>query len=98
MTSKSFFLLTFIVSASISILSFFFTKETQLLLLDMGVVYKIDFIFIGFVGLITSIFSYVTMDISCYIEKKREKIRLKKLEKERINLDKIHKELMAITQ
>ena len=98
MTFKTFFLLIFISSVSISILFFFFTQETALFLFNIGIDYKIDYTFISLVGLITSIFSYIGMVISFYFAKKREKIRLKKLERERINLQKIHEELKAMSQ
>jgi len=98
MTPKSFFLLTFIGSASISILFFFFTRETALFLLDIGINYKIDYKFISLVGLISSIFSYIGVIISFYYAKKQEERRLKKREIERISLNKIHQELKALGQ
>lgn len=98
MTFKSFFLLIFISSVSLGILFFFFTSETELFLLNIGVNYKINSIFISLVSLITSIFAYIGMVISFYFAKKRERIRLKKLERERINLQKIHEELKAMSQ
>ena len=98
MTFKSFFLLIFISSVSLGILFFFFTSETELFLLNIGVNYKINSIFISLVSLITSIFAYIGMVISFYFAKKRERIRLEKVERERINLKKIHEELKAMSQ
>ena len=98
MTFKSFFLLIFISSVSLGILFFFFTSKTELFLLNMGVNYKINYIFISLVSLITAIFSYIGLLISLYIAKKRERIRLKRVERERINLRKIHEELKAMSQ
>jgi len=98
MTFKSFFLLTFISSASICILFFFFRGETAIFLLDIGIHYTIDYTFISLVGLITSIFSYIGLIVSFYYARKKEKLRLKKREIERISLNKIHQELKALGQ
>ena len=40
--------------------------------------------------------SYIGMLFSFYFASKREKLRLKKLEKDRENIDKIHEELNAL--
>ncbi|RUM67859.1 MAG: hypothetical protein DSZ07_07950 [Sulfurovum sp.] len=98
MTLKSFFLVIFISSASISILFSLFTKETALFLLDIGVHYKINYKFISLATLISSTFSYIGVIISFYYAKKEEERRLKKREIERINLNKIHQELKALGQ
>ena len=98
MTFKSFFLLIFISSASICVLFFFFTKETAIFLLSIGIDYKIDYKFISLVGLIASIFSYIGVIISFYYARKKENLRLKKIEIERISLNKIHQELKALGQ
>jgi len=98
MTFKSFFLLIFITSFSISILFFFFTKETAIFLLNMGIDYKINYTFISLLGLITSIFSYIGLLVSLYFARKKEKIRLKRVELERKSLSKIHQELKALKQ
>lgn len=97
MTFKSFFWLIFISSIAISTLFFFFPNESKLLVSNMKIEYKIDNTFVSLVSLITSILSYITLNIYSYIEDKNEKIRLKKLERERINLDKIHEELKAMS-
>jgi hypothetical protein len=98
MTFKSFFLLIFISSVSICILFFFFTEETALFLLNIGMDYKINYTFITLVSLITSIFSYIGLIVSFYFARKKERIRLKRVEVERINLEKIHQELKAMGQ
>jgi len=98
MTFKSFFLLIFISSVSICILFFFFPLETQSFLLNIGIDYKINYTFISLVGLIASIFSYIGLVISFYFARKKEKVRLKRVETERINLKKIHQELKALGQ
>jgi len=98
MTFKSFFLLIFLSSISISIPSFFFPKETDIFLLNIGIDYKINYIFVSLVGLITSIFSFIGLLISSYFAKKKEEIRLKKIELERKNLTKIHQELQALRE
>ena len=98
MTFKSFFLLIFISSVSICILFFFFTGETALFLFSIGIDYKMNYTFISLVSFIASIFSYIGLIISFYFARKREKVRLKKVEGERINLQKIHQELKAMSQ
>ena len=98
MTFKSFFILIFISSVSICILFFFFTGETTLFLLNIGIDYKINYTFISLVGLITSIFSYIGLFVSFYFARKKEKVRLKRVEVERINLKKIHEELKAMSR
>ena len=98
MTFKSSFLLIFISSVSICILFFFFTEETTLFLLHIGIDYKINYTFISLVSLIASIFSYIGLLISFYFARKKEKVRLKRVEVERINLQKIHQELKAMGQ
>jgi len=98
MTFKSFFLLIFISSVSICILFFFFTGETALFLLNIGIEYKINYTFISLVSFIASIFSYIGLIIAFYFARKKEKVRLKRVEVERINLQKIHQELKALGQ
>jgi len=98
MTFKSSFLLIFISSVSICILFFFFPLETHSFLLNIEIDYKINYTFISLVSLIASIFSYIGLITSFYFARKKEKIRLKRVEKERINLDKIHQELKALGQ
>jgi membrane protein DedA with SNARE-associated domain len=98
MTLKSFFLLIFISSVSICILFFFFTGETDLFLLNIGINYKINYTFITLVSLITSIFSYIGLTVSFYLSRKKEKTRLKRVEAERKSLTKIQQELKALKQ
>ncbi len=98
MTFKSFFLLIFISSVSICILFFFFTAEAESFLLNIGIRYKVNSAFISLVGLIASIFSYIGLFISFYFSRKREKVRLKRVQAERINLKKIQEELKAMSR
>jgi len=98
MTFKTFFFILFILSTTVSILFSFFILEAEQLLTQIDMAYKTTPTFISIVALISATFSYIGLTISHYLQKKREAIQRKKVEKERKSLSKIHQELKALRQ
>ena len=98
MTFKTFFFILFILSTIVSILFSFFIIEAEQILRSTDIAYKTTPTFISLVALISAIFSYIGFTISHYLQKRREEIRRKKIEKERKSLSKIHQELKALRQ
>jgi len=90
MNFRTFFLLLFLISISICLVSTFFPDILK------NILQNINMKFIALTSLIISIFSYIGMIISFFFARKREKVRLKKLEEDRKNMDKIHKELNSL--
>jgi len=94
MNFRTFFSLLFILSISICLGTTFFPDIIKNILQYLNISNSIKFI--GLTSLIISIMSYIGMLFSFYFASKREKLRLKKLEKDRENIDKIHEELNAL--
>jgi len=94
MNFRTFFTLLFILSISICIGTTFFPDIIKNILQYLNITNSIKFI--GLTSLIISIMSYIGMLFSFYFASKREKLRLKKLEKDRENIKKIHEELNAL--
>jgi uncharacterized BrkB/YihY/UPF0761 family membrane protein len=94
MNFRTFFSLLFILSISICFGCTFFPDSITNILQNFNLNNNIKFI--GLTSLIFSILSYLGMVVSFYFASKREKLRLKKLKKDRENIDKIHDELNAL--
>jgi len=94
MNLKTFFLSLFLLSITVCLGTTFFPDIIINILQTVNITENIKFI--ALVSLIISIFAYIGMLISFYFSRKREKYRLKKLQEDRINIDKIHKELEAL--
>ena len=94
MNFRTFFSLLFIISISACIFSTYYPNELSNLLQNINI--NKDIKFIGLLSLIIAIISYIGMLISFYFAHKREKLRVKKLEEERVNIDKIHAELESL--
>ena len=99
MTFRTFFLITFLLSISLSITVTFFPNEVQNTLYTMNKNYIIDDTFIGLLSFIIAIVAYIGLILSYYYGyKKQKKIeqKKKKQEAERLNLQKIHAELQEL--
>ena len=94
MNFRTFFSLLFILSISICLGTTFFPDIIKTILQYLNISNSIKFI--GLTSLIISIMSYIGMLFSFYFASKRERLRLKKLEEDRKNIEKIHKELNAL--
>jgi predicted membrane protein len=96
MTFRTFFLTIFVISISLCILFTFLEDKMQLFSYWVDDSYHLNTTFLGLVSLITAIFSYTGLIFAYIYDKKCEKAKKIKQEAERINLEKIHRELKAM--
>ena len=96
MNFTTFFFFLFILSISLCLSTTFFPSNIESMLPFFNFNSKINLRFIGLFSMTISILSYLGLVISYFVEKKKEKARIIKLEKERKNIEKIHAELEAL--
>ena len=94
MNFRTFFTLLFIISVSSCILATYYPNEFNNILQNINIDNNKKFI--GLLSLIIAIISYLGMLTSFYFAHKREKLRIRKLEEDRVNIDKIHAELKSL--
>jgi len=96
MNFTTFFFFLFIFSISLCLSITFFPTNIENLILLLNFSPKMNLTFFGLFSLTISILSYIGLVVSYYLERKREKARILKLQKERKNIEKIHAELEAL--
>ena len=96
MNFTTFFFFLFIFSISLCLSTTFLPTSIENLIVFFNFSPKINLTFMGLFSLTISILSYLGLIISYYLERKKEKARIIKLQKERKNIKKIHAELEAL--
>jgi len=96
MNFTTFFFFLFIFSISLCLSTTFSPTTIENFIPFFNFSPKVNLTFIGLFSLTISILSYIGLIISYYIERKKEKARILKLQKERQNIKKIHAELEAL--
>jgi len=96
MKFTTFFFFLFLLSISLCLSTTFFPTNIENMIPFFNLSPKINLTFIGLFSLTISILSYIGLMLSYYLEQKKEKARMIKLQKERKNIKKIHAELEAL--
>lgn len=96
MNVKTFFFILFFISIALCIGSTVVPNMLENIIFIINPYYKINTTFLGLLSLITAIISYLGWLTSTYFGTKREKKRLDKEERDRLNIEAIHKEIQAL--